>query len=103
MLGLVLLATAFAWGTAPQGAVVDGDRVTCDAVVPSSWLVPGAAAVTGPGATRAERQACAAAAAPVRWAVGGVIGLGALLVLVGWTAVREVGTSTDRLPAYDGA
>ena len=103
VLGLVLLAAGFAWGTSPRSAVLGGDRFTCDAVVPSSWLVPGAAAATRPGATSAERRACAAATAPVRWAVGGLLGLGALLALVGWTAAREMGSPVDQVAAYDVA
>jgi len=75
--------------TAPVGQHARG----CGTLIPSSWLVAGTSGSAAPAPrTAAERRAaakCATAVHRARMVMWGVMGLGALAVLVGWTALRE--------------
>jgi heme A synthase len=100
-LGLVVLVAAFCFGVdTPISATVAGRSYHCADVIPAGLLVSGQAVGGGPGAPDlrppAERRLDARVAAAcdplqqrARWAVWGGLGLGGLVVLVGWTAVRE--------------
>jgi hypothetical protein len=74
----------------------------CDSVIPAAWLVAGTASSTAPAPrTAVERRAaaqCATAVHRARVVMWGVMGLGALALLVGWTALRERELSPRRVP-----
>ena len=80
--GLLLLLAAFAVGTEQQrSTVVDGQTLRCGPAIPASWLVSG----TPAGAP----AACGSVIQQSRWVLGTAMGVGGLLVLVGWTAPRS--------------
>lgn len=97
VLGSLLLVVGFGVGTdTPGSATVAGQSYACADVIPASLLVSGQP-TDGPGAsTPAERRldarvraACAPVERATRWAVWGGIGLGAVVLLAGWTVLRE--------------
>jgi hypothetical protein len=96
--GLLLVGATFAVSTGdlhlahrPHASAQHGDG--CANLIPASWLVAGTAgAPARPARTPAQRRAAARCAAIVhrdRMVMWGVLGLGGLAVLVGWTALRE--------------
>ncbi|RNM16731.1 hypothetical protein EFL26_04235 [Nocardioides pocheonensis] len=93
--GLLLLVAAFSLGTQPQSVVVDDQIYSCDAAIAPSWLEPGTPDQTlSPGsAATADQRRAATACGPVihrsRVALLSAVGLGGLLALIGWTAIRE--------------
>ncbi len=95
VVGLLLLAGGFALATdAPVTVTVDGRGHRCASVLTPGVLVPGAGS-RGQDRTPGDRgveAACAPRERVVRRVVGGVAGLGALVLLVGWTAARERGS-----------
>lgn len=95
VVGLLLLAGGFALATdAPVTVTVDGREHRCASVLAPGVLVPGAGS-RGQDRTPRDRgveAACAPRERVVRRVVGGVVGLGSLVLLVGWTATRERGT-----------
>jgi hypothetical protein len=100
--GLLLLVAAFGFGTQPRSVPVDDQTYDCGAAIAASWLVPGTPDHTlspGPAAT-ADQRRTAAACNPVihqsRVAILAAMGMGGLLVLVGWAAIRERRTSDSR-------
>jgi hypothetical protein len=91
-----MLLVGFCLGVdTPVSATVAGQVHHCDDVIPPGMLVSGQP--TGPDTrTHQERRLAAqvrAACRPVErraeWAVWGALGLGGLVLLAGWTAVRE--------------
>jgi hypothetical protein len=98
--GLLVLLAAFATGTENTlSTTVIGQTQDCGPSIPGSWLMSGtdqAPALTAP--TSDERRV-AAACSPVlresRVPLLTILGVGGLLVLVGWTAVS---TRSDAVP-----
>jgi hypothetical protein len=99
-MGLLLLVVGFCGGVdTPTSATVAGHSHDCADVIPTGLLVSGLATSEDTGAdtrTPAERRldarvtsACKPLDQRARWAVWTGIGLGALLLLGGWTVVRE--------------
>ena len=99
-IGSLLLVVGFCLGVdTPTSATVAGHSHDCADVIPTGLLVSGLATSGDPGAdtrTPAERRlaarvttACKPLEQRARWAVWGGIGLGGLLLLGGWTVVRE--------------
>src|SRR4051812_30469242 len=93
--GLLLLFAAFGLGTQPRSASLGGQTYYCGAAISPSWLVPGTpdqSLSAGPSAT-AEQRRIAAACSPViqqsRLIIFSGMGVGVLLALVGWSALRE--------------
>jgi hypothetical protein len=99
VVGLLVVLVAFGYGVEKQtSATVAGERIGCGAPISASWLVSGTdyPSIAGPGTTE-ERAATAACDTVVRRARIGVLSTmtaGALLALVGWTAMREGGRRT---------
>lgn len=100
VLGLLLLASGFCLATdTPISAKVDGQRYHCADVLDPGSLVSGRAEsqeASLDGRTpevRRHRVRIAAACSPLergaQWAVWGGIGLGGLVLVTGWTALRE--------------
>ena len=96
-LGLLLLGLGFALGTGgiPISTANAGQSPHCANVIPTGWLVSGEPKVPDtrtPGQRRLDarmRAKCHPAEVRARWEVWGVLGLGALILLTGWTALRE--------------
>lgn len=107
--GLLVLLGAFAIGTEnKQSTSVRGQTQDCGPSISASWLVSGTpdqATQPGSAATSDERRA-AAACRPVihesRMQIVTIMGMGCLLALVGWTAIRTRGEAVPRTltPAY---
>jgi hypothetical protein len=80
--GLLVLLAAFAVGTEQQrSTVVDGQVQACGPAISASWLVSGTPDSRG--------AACGPVIRESRWLLGAAMGVGGLLVLVGWTAPRR--------------
>lgn len=97
-IGLLLLVLGFGFGTdTPISTRVAGHSYDCGDVIPTGWLVSGLAAGSGADTrTPAERRLderildrCAPLQRNAQWAIWGGLGVGALLLLTGWTALRE--------------
>jgi hypothetical protein len=107
VLGLVVLVAAFCLGVdTPISATVAGQSHHCADAIPAGLLVSSQAAAGAPTApdlrTPAERRLDARVAAAcdplqqrARWAVWGGLGLGGLVLLAGWTVVREREYASD--------
>jgi hypothetical protein len=98
-LGLLLLVAAFCFGVdTPIAVTVAGQSYRCGDVIPAGMLVSGQS-----GSSRATVDArVAAACGPLeqraRWAVWGGLGLGALVLLAGWTVLSEREHELEQLP-----
>jgi hypothetical protein len=100
--GLVLVLAGFGLGVEPSSVTVDGHTYSCGSAIPQSWLMAGAE----PGqperhATARERRQAAACDAATRGrdvSTLGMLALGSLLALVGWTALRERGLPVPAQP-----
>jgi hypothetical protein len=97
-LGLFLLVLGFGFGTdSPISTTVAGQSHPCANAIPIDWLVSGQPTSTGATArTPAERRldarinaGCEPLARIAQWAAWGGLGLGGLVLLAGWTALRE--------------
>jgi hypothetical protein len=99
-LGSVLAVACFCVGTdTPVSVTVDDHSYACDDVITSAMLVSGQPASDGAeltSSTRLERDldarvdaTCDRLERRAGWVVWGGIGLGAAVVLAGWTVVRE--------------
>lgn len=99
-LGFLLLVLGFGLGTdASISTTVAGQHHRCASVIPMGWLASGQPTSTRKvpdTRTPAERRLDARVAAAcdplergARWAVWGGLGLGGLVLLAGWTALRE--------------
>ena len=93
MAGLLIVLAAFAYGVeATTSTTVAGTDVGCGPAISASWLVSGTDDTRLAPPTAAERQAESACDPVVQRARAGVLSTmaaGALLALVGWTALRE--------------
>ncbi len=97
MLGAVLLVLGFGLAVTPTPVTVGGATQRCDPVLDLGALVGDRRdPVASPAAlTAADRRQARAAVACLRaeqragWASWGGLSLGALLLLVGWTASRK--------------
>jgi hypothetical protein len=97
VLGSVLLVVGFGFGTDTHlSRPVAGQSRPCADVIPVSLLVSGQPSAGPDTRTPAERRldarvraACAPLERATRWAVWGGLGLGGLLLLVGWTVLSE--------------
>ena len=92
--GLLVLAAAFAFGTEPVSSTsVAHQRYVCDSVLPASWLVAGtpdpAPVKPQSGQDRRAAAQCHAIVQRNRILMWGAIGVGGVVALVGWTALRE--------------
>ena len=99
---LVLLATFVIGTESDVSASAAGETYDCGPAISASWLVPGTPDTARPGpAATPDRQRAAAACGPVigdsRVLVVAIMGAGALLALVGWTAIRTPTASDLRL------
>jgi len=97
-LGLFLLVLGFGFGTdSPISTTVAGHSHPCANAIPMDWLVSGqptsrAATARTPAERRLDARieaGCDPLARIAQWAVWGGLGLGGLVVLTGWTALRE--------------
>lgn len=100
--GLLLLFAAFALGVDQRSTSVIDQSNDCGAAISPSWLVPGTPdriLNPGSGASAAERRT-AAECRPVvnqsRVMILTTMGMGGLLAVIGWTALRERRESTPR-------
>ena len=94
--GLLVVLAAFAVGTENQrSTMVMGHIEGCGPSISASWLVSGTPDRTlnpGSAATPDERRTAAACSPVIRESralLVATMGLGGLLALVGWTAMRE--------------
>lgn len=93
--GLLLLFAGFGVGTHPRSVSLDDQTYYCGAAISSSWLLPGTpdqSLNAGSSATLEQRRAAAECSPVIRQSrvvIFSDMGLGALLVLLGWTAIRE--------------
>ena len=92
--GLLLLLTGFGLGVESTSASVNGQAHSCGSPIPQSWLEPaaGPGPVSRPATTEQGRRvqsACQDVLGAARVRSWGTLGLGALLFVVGWTALRE--------------
>jgi len=85
--GSLLVLVGFCVGVeTPISTTVGGDRYACADVISPSILVAGAPGTAVPARAAAG---CAPLETAARWLVWGVIALGGLVLLVGWTVLRE--------------
>ena len=98
VLGSLLVVAGFCLGVdTPISATVAGQVHHCRNVITSGMLVSGQSTSGGPdartpGARRLDARvhaACSPLERRAEWAVWGGIGLGVLLILGGWTVLRE--------------
>ena len=94
VVGVLVVLVAFAYGVENRASTtVAGQRVDCGPAISASWLVPGTDSTRiAVLLTAAESDVMAACDAVVQRARIGVLSTmtaGALLALVGWTAMRE--------------
>lgn len=97
--GLLVLVAGFGLGTQPRSAPVGDQTFYCGAAISSSWLVSGTPGQTqneGPKASADDRRAAAACRATSRVVIFSGMGLGALLVIVGWSVVVDAGRPETR-------
>ena len=108
--GLLVLLAAFAIGTENQlSTLVMGQTQDCGPSISASWLVSGTPdPATQPGsAANSDQRRVAAACGPVlresRVLVLVTMGVGCLLALLGWTAIRAPRTVAPRTatPAHN--
>ena len=93
-LGIALLAVGFGVGVEPTHASLDERQLVCASAIPVSWLAPGTRAepASQSAPTPQERRAdarCGSVVHRTRWLTWGVLGLGGLVAVAGWTALRE--------------
>jgi|SRR6478672_9482678 len=82
VVGLLVVLLAFAYGTEHDATItVAGQRVHCGSAIPADWLVSGTPSGTAPPCHTVVQRA--------RTGVFAAMGAGALLALIGWTALRE--------------
>lgn len=94
VVGLLVVLVAFAYGTETRAeGTLDGRRLDCGPAISASWLVSGTDSTRiAVLVTAAESDVMAACDTVVQRARIGVLSTmtaGALLALVGWTAMRE--------------
>lgn len=96
--GLLLVVAAFAIGTEKQlSASVMGQTQECGPSISASWLVSGTPdprTEPGSAATDVERRTAAACSLVVRQSrvlIVTAIGMGGLIALAGWSAIRARG------------
>lgn len=93
VVGLLVVLAAFAYGVeSSRSTTVAGQQVTCGAAISSDWLVPQGTLSTEVATSADQRRRSAACDTVVQRARIGVLSTmaaGALLALVGWTAMRE--------------
>ena len=96
MAGLVLVLAAFAYGVeGTASTTVAGQDVDCGPAISASWLVSGTpdrmngAGLDTRGAERRAADPCRPVVQRARAGVLSTIAAGALLALLGWTALRE--------------
>jgi hypothetical protein len=98
--GLMLLLVGFGLGVEDTATSVNGQPHSCGRPIPLSWLDPSA----GPGPLsrpvktehgRRVQAACQDTVEQARVRSWGTLGLGGLLFVVGWTALRE---RDERIP-----
>jgi hypothetical protein len=100
--GLLVLLAAFAIGTENQlSTSVMGQTQDWGPSIPASWLMSGTSAQArlGSAATHDERRAAAACRSVIRESqvlIVASMGMGCLLALVGWTAIRMRGQVVPR-------
>ena len=93
--GVLLLFAGFGLGTQPRSVSLDDETYSCGAAILSSWLVPGTpdrSLSAGSSATPEQRRAAGACSAVIhqtRVVDFSAMGLGAVLALLGWAAIRE--------------
>lgn len=111
-LGCLLVVIGFCLGVeTPISATVAGGTYRCPDVIAPQLLVSGQSTTTGPDVrTVAERRRDAAVADACRplvrraqWAVWGGIGLGGVVLLAGWTVLREREQAGPRATVLAGA
>lgn len=82
VVGLLVVLVTFAYGVEKQASTtVAGERVDCGAAISASWLVS--------GTSDSSPAACATVVQGARIGVLSTMTAGALLALVGWTAMRD--------------
>jgi len=93
--GLLLLLVAFDFGTQPRSASLGDQSYACGAAISTLRLVPGTPdqnLSAGSSASVEQRQtalACKPVFHQARVLTFSARGLGALLALLGWSAIRE--------------
>jgi hypothetical protein len=98
--GLMLLLTGFGLGVEGTATSVNGQPHGCGRPIPMSWLDPSAdpGAHSRPATTEHGRRvqaACQDAVEEARVRSWGALGLGGLLFVLGWTALRD---RDERIP-----
>lgn len=95
MAGLLVVLAAFAYGVeSTASTTVAGQAVDCGPAISASWLVAGTPDRTYDGelsttdTDRRTADACAPAVQRARSGVLSTMAAGALLALLGWTALR---------------
>ena len=101
--GMLVVLAAFAVGTENQlSTSFLGQTQDCGPSISASWLVPGTpdqATQPGSAATSDERRAAAACSLVIhdsRVLVVTIMGMGGLIALAGWTAIRTRGEAVPR-------
>ena len=95
LVGSLLILIGFCVGVeTPISTSVDGARYACNNVISPSILVAGTPGTALPARAAAR---CAPLETTAAWLVWGSIGLGGLVVLAGWTVLRE--RELDRIRA----
>ena len=85
--GSLLILLGFCVGVeTPISTTVAGEHYSCASVISPSVLVAGAPGTALPARAAAR---CAPLESTAEWLVWGVIGLGGLVLLAGWTVLRE--------------
>lgn len=98
--GLMLMLVGFGLGVEGTSTSVNGQPHGCGRPIPLSWLDPSAdpRPLSRPAITehaRRVQEACQGALGDARVRTWGALGLGGLLFVVGWTALRE---RDERIP-----
>jgi len=92
--GLMLMLVGFGLGVEDTSTSVNGHPYSCGSPIPQSWLEPavGPGPLARPAGTERQRRfqaACRDTLLAARVPAWGALGLGGLLFVVGWTALRE--------------
>jgi len=98
--GLIVMLVGFGSGVEATSTSVNGQPHSCGRPIPLSWLDPSAdpGPLSRPATTEHARRvqaACQDARVGARVRSWGALGLGGLLFVVGWTALRE---RDERIP-----
>ena len=90
MVGLAVLVLGFAVGSEPATVPVNDQAYACASVIPTSWFTSddGSNSTATPPPRRLEPR-CDRVELRSRLLTWGALGIGGLLVLTGWTVVRE--------------